>query len=50
MLWSGEVADPKAKDQQTVALRIFNDRVNKDQRVDIAMLTVGDGVTLALKR
>ena len=50
VLWSGEVADPKAKDQQTVALRIFNDRVNKDQRVDTAMLTVGDGVTLALKR
>jgi len=50
VLWSGEVADPKAKDQQTVALRIFNDRVNKDERVDTAMLTVGDGVTLALKR
>ncbi|HEY2338427.1 MAG TPA: class I SAM-dependent methyltransferase [Burkholderiales bacterium] len=50
VLWSGEVADPKANDQQTIALRVFNERVNKDERVDTAMLTIGDGVTLALKR
>src|SRR5262249_23589496 len=50
VLWSGEVADPKAKDQQTIALKVFNDRVHDDQRVDTAMLTVGDGLTLALKR
>jgi len=50
VLWSGEVANPKTKDAMTVALREFNDKVHKDERVDIVMLPVGDGVTLALKR
>ena len=50
VLWSGEVANPAAEDSMTVALREFNDRVHKDERVDLAMLSVGDGVTLALKK
>ena len=50
VLWSGEVANPKAKDAMTMALRRFNDQVHKDERVDLAMLSVGDGVTLAFKR
>jgi predicted O-methyltransferase YrrM len=50
VLWSGEVANPKAKDSMTVALRKFNDHVHQDERVDLVMLSVGDGVTLALKR
>jgi predicted O-methyltransferase YrrM len=50
VLWSGEVANPQAKDELTVALRKFNDHLHKDQRVDLAMLSIGDGVTLALKK
>ena len=50
VLWSGEVANEEAQDAMTVALRKFNDAVHKDERVDLAMLPVGDGVTLALKR
>jgi predicted O-methyltransferase YrrM len=50
VLWSGEVANPAAKDAMTLALRRFNDRVHQDERVDLAMLSVGDGVTLALKK
>ncbi|HEV3007771.1 MAG TPA: class I SAM-dependent methyltransferase [Burkholderiales bacterium] len=50
VLWSGEVANEEARDELTVALRKFNDRVHKDKRVDLAMLSVGDGVTLAFKK
>jgi predicted O-methyltransferase YrrM len=50
VLWSGEVANEKADDAMTVALRKFNDAVHDDDRVDLAMLSVGDGITLALKR
>jgi predicted O-methyltransferase YrrM len=50
VLWSGEVANDKAQDAMTVALRKFNDKVHKDERVELAMLSIGDGVTLALKR
>jgi O-methyltransferase len=50
VLWSGEVANEKATDDLTVALRKFNDALHDDDRVDLAMLSVGDGITLALKR
>jgi caffeoyl-CoA O-methyltransferase len=49
-LWSGDVADPANTQPDTVALRAFNDAVHADERVDIAMLPVGDGLTLARKR
>jgi predicted O-methyltransferase YrrM len=50
VLWSGEVANAAARDDMTVALRGFNDRVHRDERVDLVMLSIGDGVTLARKR
>jgi caffeoyl-CoA O-methyltransferase len=49
-LWSGAVIDPKADDADTKAIRALNDALARDERVDVAMLTVGDGLTLALKR
>jgi predicted O-methyltransferase YrrM len=49
-LWSGELADPGKQGRDTRALREFNGALRRDERVDIAMLTVGDGVTLARKR
>ena len=50
VLWSGEVANDGARDATTVALREFNDALHEDRRVDIALLSIGDGVTLALKK
>ena len=50
VLWSGEVADERARDELTLALRKFNDHVHTDERVELAMLSLGDGLTLALKR
>lgn len=49
-LWSGAVIDPKDSSADTVALRAFNEALAGDARVDLAMLTVGDGLTLAMKR
>lgn len=48
-LWSGNVARP-ATDADTAALQQFNTKVHRDQRVDMALLSIGDGVTLARKR
>jgi len=48
-LWSGWVADPKQKDADTRALRAFNDKLHRDERVALSLLPLGDGVTLALK-
>ena len=50
MLWSGAVADPKIDDESTSALRALNEKIHKDDRVDMALATIGDGVMLARKR
>jgi caffeoyl-CoA O-methyltransferase len=50
VLWGGRVADPEADDDDTKAIRAFNDRLAADERVDTVMLPLGDGLTLARKR
>jgi predicted O-methyltransferase YrrM len=50
MLWSGAVADSKITDADTSALRALNAKIHDDQRVDMALATIGDGVMLARKR
>jgi caffeoyl-CoA O-methyltransferase len=49
VLWSGDVVKEDVQDENTVALRRFNDLVAADRRVQSVMLTVADGVTLARK-
>jgi predicted O-methyltransferase YrrM len=49
-LWSGRVADPENAESDTVALRHFNEHVHCDERVDLSVLPMGDGLTLARKR
>jgi caffeoyl-CoA O-methyltransferase len=49
-LWSGEVANPGNREEDTVALREFNDWLHKDPRIDLTLLPVGDGLTLARRR
>ena len=48
-LWSGKVADANVQDEDTKALRAFNDALHRDGRVAMSLLAIGDGVTLALK-
>jgi predicted O-methyltransferase YrrM len=49
-LWSGDVANPENQKPDTVSLRVYNDRLHKDERVDVALVPIGDGLTLARKR
>jgi len=50
VLWQGKVANDNADDDLTRAIRAFNQKLHGDQRVTLSMLTIGDGLTLALKR
>ncbi|MFZ2651175.1 MAG: class I SAM-dependent methyltransferase [Burkholderiaceae bacterium] len=49
MLWGGAVARP-AKDADTAALQALNTKLHHDERIDLALLSVGDGLALARKR
>jgi predicted O-methyltransferase YrrM len=49
-LWSGAVIDASKRDEDTEAIRALNEALYRDERVDVALLTVGDGLTLARKR
>ncbi len=48
MLWSGDVLDPQ--DDNARALAALNDALLADERVDVVLLPVRDGVSLARKR
>jgi predicted O-methyltransferase YrrM len=50
VLWSGRVARPAELDPDTAALRTLNAKLHHDERVDLAMVPIGDGLTLARKR
>ncbi len=50
VLWMGRVVDSQAEDEQTLAIRSFNNHVAGDARVDCVMLPVSDGLTLLRKR
>lgn len=50
VLWSGRVADPAVADPDTAALRDLNAQLHADQRFDLTMIPVGDGLTLLRKR
>jgi caffeoyl-CoA O-methyltransferase len=50
VLWSGQVAQSGGVDQETRALQQLNDKLHADERIDLSLLPLGDGLTLARKR
>lgn len=50
VLWRGRVADPAQLDADTAALRALNAKLKTDERVDLVLFAVGDGMSCALKR
>ena len=50
VLWSGSVIDPAKRDAETEAIRALNRKLANDERIDLTLLPVGDGLTLAVPR
>lgn len=49
-LWSGRVAQGGIDDKDTRAIRAFNDHLHHDDRIDLSLVPIGDGLTLARRR
>jgi len=49
VLWGGRIVDADG-DENTKALQAFNDLVADDDRVDVVMLPISDGLTILRKR
>lgn len=50
MLWHDRVADPTARDETTTVLRDLGKSLRDDERLVPALLPVGDGLFVAVKR
>ncbi|MDM9384043.1 class I SAM-dependent methyltransferase [Chlorogloeopsis sp. ULAP01] len=50
VLWSGRVTQADIQDSATNAIREFNSKLRQDERIDLSLISVADGLTLARKR
>jgi len=50
VLWGGTVSDDAINDVDTNSIRALNDKLHQDERIDLSLVPVGDGLTLAMKR
>ncbi len=49
VLWSGRVADPSEQDNRTKYMRAFNEKLHQDKRINLSLMPIADGLTLAVK-
>ena len=49
-LWDGHVIDPTRQDAQTNGVRAFNDLIRNDERVEVVILPLRDGLTIIRKK
>lgn len=49
-LWDGHVIEQERQDAQTNGVRAFNDLVRNDDRVEVVMLPLRDGLTIIRKK
>lgn len=50
VLWSGRVIDPAVDDLDTTSVRAFNQTLLEDERIDLSLVPIADGLTLARRR
>ena len=49
-LWDGHVIDPTRQDAQTNGVRAFNNLIRNDERVEVVILPLRDGLTIIRKK
>ncbi len=49
VLWSGRVAENEVQDNRTNKIRALNEKLHQDTRVNLSVVPIADGLTLAMK-
>ncbi|MDP5338526.1 MAG: class I SAM-dependent methyltransferase [Nodularia sp. (in: cyanobacteria)] len=50
VLWSGKVADSEVQDNRTTKIRALNEKLHQDERINLSLVPIADGLTLAHKK
>ncbi len=50
VLWRGKVIDESDDRESTKKIRILNKKIHRDDRVDLSLIPIGDGLTLVRKK
>ncbi|PSF39552.1 hypothetical protein C7H19_01820 [Aphanothece hegewaldii CCALA 016] len=50
VFWGGKVADLEIQDNQTNKIREFNKKLYEDDRINLSVVPIADGLTLAMKK
>ena len=50
MLWGGSVADLSDDDNQTKTIRLLNEKIQNDKRVEFSLLPLSDGLSFIRKK
>ena len=50
VLWGGTVSNDSINDVDTNSIRALNDKLHQDERIELSLVPIGDGLTLAMKR
>ncbi|MBL1209229.1 class I SAM-dependent methyltransferase [Geminocystis sp. GBBB08] len=50
VFWDNKVVDQNINDNPTKKIREFNQKLSQDYRIDLSIISIGDGLTLALKK
>ncbi|MBI1335019.1 MAG: methyltransferase domain-containing protein [Armatimonadetes bacterium] len=48
VLWAGRIIDPENQEENTNVLRAYNEKLIQDDRVDVVLLPIGDGISMAI--
>ncbi|MAT53890.1 MAG: SAM-dependent methyltransferase [Saprospirales bacterium] len=49
-LWSGKVVEENSEDEDVKAIQALNAKLHRDERIDLCLLPLSDGVTMVRKR
>ena len=48
MLWAGRVIDAENQEENTNVIRAYNEKLANDDRVDVVLMPIGDGISMAI--